>query len=170
MLPYEILALLLERKETFILNEFLNLWNYDIVDMKESKNKDDYWKIVTPFLCELLDIDEKTYGKTIEGYRKQILCAKKMYKKLNKDENFSKPYSTWIIAYCLDTNSFFATNQRHFFWEYDNEFSCENDAISYFKTHLDEFKTIRNEILNSTGGWKISSDLYLENTRERFKI
>lgn len=30
----------------------------------------------------------------------------KMYKKLNKDENFSKPYSTWIIAYCLDTNSF----------------------------------------------------------------
>ena len=71
MLPYEILALLLERKETFILNEFLNLWNYDIVDMKESKNKDDYWKIVTPFLCELLDIDEKTYGKTIEEAIKQ---------------------------------------------------------------------------------------------------
>ena len=72
----------------------------------------------------------------------------KMYKKLNKDENFSKPYSTWIIAYCLDTNSFFATNQRHFFWEYENEFSGENDAISYFKTHLDEFWEIRNGILS----------------------
>jgi hypothetical protein len=94
----------------------------------------------------------------------------KMYKELNKDENFSKPYSTWIIAYCLDTNSFFVTNQRYFFWEYENEFSCENDAISYFKTHLDEFLEIRNGILSSTGGWNTNSDLYLENLRESFKI
>ena len=93
-----------------------------------------------------------------------------MYKKLSKDEDFSKSYPTWVIAYWVDTNSFFVTNQRYFFWEYDNEFFCESDAISYFKTHLDEFKKIRNEILNSTGGWKISSDLYLENTRESFKI
>ena len=92
-----------------------------------------------------------------------------MYKELNKDENFSKSYSTWIIAYCLDTNSFFVTNQRHFFWEYDNEFSCENDAINYFKTHLDEFWKIRNGILNSTGGWNTNSDLYLENLRESFR-
>lgn len=93
-----------------------------------------------------------------------------MYKKLGKDEEFSKTYPTWIIAYCLDTNSFFATNQRHFYWEYDNEFSRENDAISYFKTHLGEFWKIRNEILNLTGGWNTNSDLYLENTRESFKI
>ena len=93
-----------------------------------------------------------------------------MYKKLSKDEEFSKTYPTWIIAYCLDTNSFFATNQRHFFWEYDNEFLCENDAISYFKTHLDEFWKIRNEILNLTGGWNTNSDLYLETTTESFKI
>ena len=93
-----------------------------------------------------------------------------MYKELSKDEDFSKSYSTWIIAYCLDTNSFFATNQRHFFWEYDIEFSCENDAISYFKTHLDEFLEIRNGILSSTGGWNTNSDLYFENLRESFKI
>lgn len=94
----------------------------------------------------------------------------RMYRELSRNENFSKSYFTWIIAYCLDTNSFFVTNQRHFFWEYDNEFSCENDAINYFKTHLDEFGKIRNWILNSTGGWNKNSNLYLENTRESFKI
>ena len=92
-----------------------------------------------------------------------------MYKELSKDEDFSKSYSTWVIAYCVDINSFFVTNQRHFFWEYDNEFSCESDAIEYFKTHLDEFRKIRNEILTSTGGWSVNSDLYLENTQESFK-
>ena len=93
-----------------------------------------------------------------------------MYSELSRNENFSKSYSTWIIAYCPDTNSFFVTNQRYFFWEYDNEFSCENDAISYFKTHLDEFGEMRNEILNSTGGWNKNSNLSLDNTRESFKI
>ena len=93
-----------------------------------------------------------------------------MYKGLSKEEDFSKSYPTWIIAYCLDSNSFFATDQRYFFWKYNNEFSCESDAIIFFKTHLDEFRKIRNEILNSTGGWNTNSDLYLENTRESFKI
>ena len=92
-----------------------------------------------------------------------------MYKLLNKDEDFSKTYPTWIIAYCVDTNSFFITDQRNFFWEYNTEFPCEGDAISYFKTHLYKFLKIRNEILNSTGGWSAKSDLYLENTRESFK-
>lgn len=92
-----------------------------------------------------------------------------MYKRLNKDEDFSNNYDTWIIAYCLDTNSFFITDQRHFFWEYDNEFPCESDAIKYFKTHLNEFWKIRNKMLNSTCGWSINSDLYLENTQESFK-
>lgn len=39
-----------------------------------------------------------------------------MYQKLKGNENFSDKYATWIIAYCLDTDSFFATNKRHFFW------------------------------------------------------
>lgn len=93
-----------------------------------------------------------------------------MYKELCKNEDFSKSYPTWIIAYCLDTNFFFVTDQRNFFWQYNDEFSCERDAINYFKTHLDEFRKIRNEILDSTGGWNTNSDLYLENTRESFKI
>ena len=93
-----------------------------------------------------------------------------MYKKLCKDEEFSKTYPTWIIAYCLESNSFFATNERYFFWEHEREFECENDAVNYFREHLEEFHEIRNEILSSTGGWSKNSDLFFENTRERFKI
>ena len=52
-----------------------------------------------------------------------------VYKELKQNENFNDTYSSWIIAYCLDTNSFFITNQRHFFWEYDTEFLRERDAI-----------------------------------------
>ena len=37
-------------------------------------------------------------------------------------ENFSTEHATWIIAYCIDADSFFCTNQRYFFWEHDKEF------------------------------------------------
>ena len=38
-----------------------------------------------------------------------------MYQELKGNENFSDKYATWIIAYCLDTDSFFATNLT-FLW------------------------------------------------------
>jgi hypothetical protein len=91
-----------------------------------------------------------------------------MYQELKGNENFSDKYATWIIAYCLDTDSFFATNQRHFFWEYNDEFQCENDAVNYFRNHLDEFINARKDILSHCGGWSIDKDLFLENTKERF--
>lgn len=91
-----------------------------------------------------------------------------MYRELKDNEKFSDKYTTWIIAYCLDTDSFFATNQRHFFWEYNDEFQCENDAVNYFRNHLDEFRNARKEILSHCGGWSIDKDLFLENTKERF--
>lgn len=93
-----------------------------------------------------------------------------MYQELKGNENFSDKYATWIIAYCLDTDSFFVTNQRHFFWEYDDEFQCENDAINYFRNHLNEFRNARKEILSHCGGWSIDKDLFLKNTKERFQM
>ena len=101
-----------------------------------------------------------------DGNYKEI--GENMFKELKDTEDFSKTYSTWIIAYCLDSNSFFATNERYFFWEHEREFECENDAVNYFREHLKEFYEIRNEILSSTGGWSINSKLYLENTKESF--
>lgn len=91
-----------------------------------------------------------------------------MYIELDENDDFSKVYPTWIIAYCVDTNSFFATNERFFFWEDDNEFKLENDAINYFREHLDDFRKTRNKILSNAGGWSTNSPMCLENTREEF--
>lgn len=93
-----------------------------------------------------------------------------MYKELKENENFNNVFPTWIIAYCPDTDSFFASNQRYFYWEYDDEFQCENDAINYFRNHIKEFSNVRKEILSKTGGWSLDGDLFLDNTKERFRI
>lgn len=92
-----------------------------------------------------------------------------MYQELKGNENFSDIYATWVIAYCLDTDSFFATNQRHFFWEYNDEFQCENDAIYYFRNHLEEFRNARKEILSNCGGWSIDKDLNIESQGDLFE-
>lgn len=37
-----------------------------------------------------------------------------MYQELKGNENFSDKYATWIIAYCLDTDSFFCNESKTF--------------------------------------------------------
>ena len=90
-----------------------------------------------------------------------------MYRSLGVD-NFSDAFPTWIIAYCLDTDFFFVTNQRYFFWEYSTEFQSEDEAVDFFKNHLNVFRDKRKEILSSSGGWDVNAGLFLENTKERF--
>lgn len=65
------------------------------------------------------------------------------YVELPEDFEFSKEYDTWIIAYCPDNNEWFTTKQRAFFYEYPKEFNNEEDAISYFSTHIEEFLDIQ---------------------------
>lgn len=83
-------------------------------------------------------------------------------------KNFSDTFPTWIIAYCLDTDFFFVTNQRCFFWEYNTKFQSEDEAVDFFKNHLDVFRDKRKEIVSSCGGWDANASLFLENTKERF--
>lgn len=91
-------------------------------------------KIVTPFLCELLDIDEKTYGKTIEGYRKQILCAKKMYKKLIEDDIEEKRK-----AIEEDINSFSDTEElKNYVYKRLEEF--ENQKNKMYLSRIDKYR------------------------------
>lgn len=60
------------------------------------------------------------------------------------EEPFDTKYSTWIIAFCPDTNSFFVTNERHFFWESEEEFDSEEAGINYFENHIQRFLTVAN--------------------------
>ena len=63
---------------------------------------------------------------------------------LEIDEPFNTKYPTWIIAFCPDTNSFFVTNERHFFWESEEEFDSEEAGINYFENHIQRFLTVAN--------------------------
>lgn len=84
------------------------------------------------------------------------------------EDEFCHTYDTWIIAYCIDTDSFFCTNQRHFFYEFEKEFPSEKAAIVYFKSHLFYFQNIRSDIAKQCGGISQGGYLYLENTKERW--
>lgn len=49
--------------------------------------------------------------------------------------NFNTEFDTYIIAFCPDTDSWFVTNQRFFYYEYDKEFVTEEDGIAFFKNN-----------------------------------
>ena len=81
--------------------------------------------------------------------------------------NASIPHNTWIIAFCPDSDSFFATNKRAFFWETEEEFNTEADAINYFEKQINYFLDVKNEIMsNIILGWKTSDKVYMENTHK----
>ena len=86
-------------------------------------------------------------------------------KKLNNKEeySFTMEFPTWIIAYCPDTNSWFCTNQRFFYYEYPDEFQCENDAVTYFKNHISDFIKLNNEMCS-----KKTNSVFLENTMKEY--
>lgn len=87
------------------------------------------------------------------------------------NESFSTEYQTYIIGYCPDIDEFFVTNQRHFFWETENEFTSEEDGVEYFESHIEYFVGVKNEILSLIFENKANyNDAYLENTRKRYTV
>jgi hypothetical protein len=88
--------------------------------------------------------------------------------KTNNIMKFVDTFDTYIIAYCPDTDSFFVTNERYFFWESKEKFVNEEAGITYFKNNINKFKEIREDILQKTGGWNVNRKFVLENTKELF--
>lgn len=84
--------------------------------------------------------------------------------------DFSKHFDTWTIAYCPDTDEFFATDQRYFFWELNNAFSTKERAIEYFEAHISYFVDIKNNILDKMiYGYKPENRVYLMNTNKWYE-
>ena len=73
--------------------------------------------------------------------------------------NFSSVFDTFILAFCPDTDSWFATNQRFFFYEYPKEFPSEDLAIKFFKENPNIFLDLENKMninrpsFNNGGVW-----------------
>ena len=76
------------------------------------------------------------------SFKKRILSGgKKMikipdnpcYVEIPDGYDFNTEFDTYIIAFCPDTDSWFVTNKRFFYYEYDKEFETEEDGIKFFK-------------------------------------
>lgn len=87
------------------------------------------------------------------------------YKSIPKEFDLSTKFPTWIIAYCPDADLWFCTKQRFFYFEYPDEFQCKNDAVDYFKNHIDEFIKLNNELQPR----KIDC-IYLEHSSGVYKV
>lgn len=62
-----------------------------------------------------------------------------VYKSLPDGCSFSTEFPTYIIAYCPDVCSWFVTNTRFYYFEYEKEFDNEEDAIRFFKDNAKLF-------------------------------
>lgn len=61
------------------------------------------------------------------------------YSEIPKEYNFDSKFDTYILAFCPDTDSWFATNERFFYYEYPMDFPNEAAAIEYFKRNPKAF-------------------------------
>lgn len=68
------------------------------------------------------------------------------YEALPNGMDFSTEFPTYILAFCPDTDSWFATNQRFFYYEYPMDFPNEEAAIGYFKRNPDVFLKIEKNM------------------------
>lgn len=102
-----------------------------------------------PIWCKLKDVNEN------DVHREEVM-----------EPVFSTTYPEWIIAFCPDTDSFFCTNQRFFFWESEESFSNEADAIQYFQENREKFVGIHNDIAKECGGISKNNRVFLENTKQ----
>lgn len=64
---------------------------------------------------------------------------------MNKEK---RPY---IIGYTLDIDHFFITNERHFWWKFEKEFSSSKEAMEYIKDNREYFINKRNEFAEVCG-------------------
>lgn len=94
-----------------------------------------------------------------------------MVRYMSTDKPFNTEYPTWIIAYCPDTSSFFATNQRCFFWQFENEFNTEKEAIEYFIENVSFFVNVETKIMTEMiYNYQPYNSAYLENTNKKYEI
>ena len=87
------------------------------------------------------------------------------YESIPEEYDFNTKVSTWIIAFCPDTDSWFVTNQRFFYYEYEKEFATEDEGIAFFKNNPNIFynEEIRMEVYRPSFR---QNGVLLDNTNE----
>lgn len=79
------------------------------------------------------------------------------YKTVPQEFDLNTEFPTWIIAFCPDIDSWFVTNKRFFYYEYEKEFETEKDGIQFFIENTEIFYDIEVQMgfipFNKNGLW-----------------
>lgn len=83
--------------------------------------------------------------------------------------DFSTKFETYVIAFCPDLDSWFVTNERFFYYEYEKEFKTEEEGIKFFKDNPKIFydEEIRMNVYKPSF---YKNGVWLDNTRELIMI
>ena len=76
-------------------------------------------------------------------------------------ESFNTKYLTYVIAYCPDIDSWFISDERHYYFQFDNEFNTFNEARDYFNINKEVILKQTNKIRKQCGQ-KQKEILYLD--------
>ena len=86
-------------------------------------------------------------------------------------ESFDKEFDSWVIAYCVDTDEFFITRQRGFFWEDEKTYKILSDAINAFESNIERFIGIKNDISSHCiYSYKPDNKVWLSNTKRWYAL
>lgn len=88
-----------------------------------------------------------------------------VHEALPEGVDFSTEFPTYILAFCPDTDSWFATNQRFFYYEYPMEFPNEESAIGYFKCNPNVFLKLEIDMEVYRPSFR-NNGVLLDNTNE----
>lgn len=69
-----------------------------------------------------------------------------VYEAVPEGFDFNSVFDTYILGYCPDTLSWFATNQRFFYFEYPKEFKDKEEAEDYFRRNKYEFYNLQLDL------------------------
>ena len=84
---------------------------------------------------------------------------------------FDKEYDSWVIAYCVDSDEFFITRQRGFFWQDDKTYKNLSDAINAFESNIKRFVEIKNDISSlCIYAYKPDNRVWLSNTNRWYSL
>ena len=99
--------------------------------------------------------------------RKADFMKNAIYKSLPDIDGvtFNTEFPTYILAFCPDSDSWFATNQRFFYYEYPMDFPNERAAIEYFRRHPDLFLKLEESMEVNRPSF-FDGGVWLDNTRE----
>lgn len=101
--------------------------------------------------------------------RKADFMMNARYEDIPDGVTFSTEFPTYILAFCPDTDSWFATKQRFFYYEYPMDFPNEEAAIAYFKRNPDVFLKIEEDMGVHRPSF-FAGAVWLENTRDLVAI